>query len=239
MENKKETTKNTKRNVVTKLEHGNTNTFISECVNKEFDNVSVNKEFDNVGLELKKPRKEIAAFISKCVNKEFDNVDLEGRKKLDDALRNDKVLLKEVVLINEKIVRFLDEPNNQNILITLIKDKPQLIENLSPSQKTDDSFIQKLCGSKTEKTWGRYYCEIDKDIKIEEFPQQKYTYSKGVPFPIRKNSSSLYDYILLSGKGVPFPIREKSSSLYDYVLFSGVPFQIRKNSSSLYESILF
>jgi hypothetical protein len=180
----------TRHDILKKLDHGSVDKFIR----------IISPQYRHAHGEVIKNDK---AFISECVNKLCENVDLvikDDRKKVADVLRNDEALLSEFVSINEKILLFLDEQIDQNVLFKLIQDKPQLIKSLSLSQKTDDTFIQKLCvsKSKTEKTWCHYYCEEDKDIKIDKFPQQKYTYSKGARFPIREDSQSVYNFILFS-----------------------------------------
>lgn len=204
MTNKKQTNKNTKRNVLTKLSGGIVDKFIRIISplhrhQRSHPYLASYSYAEIIFEDLKNDK----LFISECVNKLCRNVDFvikDDKKKLADVLRNDEALLSEFVSINEKILLFLDEQIDQNILFKLIQDKPQLIKSLSLSQKTDDTFIQKLCvsKSKTEKTWCHYYCEEDKDIKIDKFPQQKYTYSKGARFPIMEDSQSVYNFILFS-----------------------------------------
>lgn len=204
MKYKNQTKKNTKRNVLTKLSDGTVDKFIRIISplhrHQSSPQYLASYSYAEIIFEDLKNDK---TFISECVNKLCRNVDFvikDDRKKVADVLRNDEALLSEFVSINEKILLFLDEQIDQNILFKLIQDKPQLIKSLSLSQKTDDIFIQKLCvsKSKTEKTWCHYYCEEDKDIKIDKFPQQKYTYSKGARFPIREDSQSVYNFILFS-----------------------------------------
>lgn len=198
----------TKDHILEKLHRGKFDKFIRVMDPESTTNQTIMKKR---GLKFSECFKSDKKFLSECLDVLCDHATDENLSKF---FRNNPDFLTECVEINEKFLQFFDKNIDENILFTLIEDRPILISYLSVSYKKDEKFMEKLLSfvSIEKLGWCRYYCLKDVEISsstsmsgLDRFNNdnlsENYIYSKDQRFPVCtsypiKNSEHNFDLVL-------------------------------------------